>query len=325
MGRHPLIDKDRITVLPIQQRESKVHLSDMLCEEEWYAAHRDDHADLETMGLADAIREAKANGKPVIFFLAGHVIKHGLSAFIVDLVDRGYITHVACNGSVLVHDWELAIASETSEDVPYYIRDGKFGHWDVQGQINDAIWEGHDTETTIGEILGRYLQQREVGLRYSVLRVCYEAGVPMTSHLLVGGDVFGQHPNCSHSVFAASYVDFRAFAYTVSQMDGGGVFVNVGTQSSGPEIFLKALSMARNLARRDGAPLIHNIVTGVADFMRLPANWRAGETSEDDPAYYYRPWKTILLRTVREGGRSFYLCGPHVETIPPLWKSIVHG
>ncbi len=326
MVRHPLLNPLRVKLLPLKERKSKVHLSDILDENVWHAEHVDDDADMETMGLADAIREAKQKRKPVIFFLAGHVIKHGLSNFIIDLVRKGYITHLACNGAVLVHDFELAMAGETSEDVPTYIRDGKFGNWDVPSWINDAIWLGHDQDTTIGEILGAYLQARKKGEQVSVIRACHQSQIPLTAHLMAGGDIFCQHPNCCASIFAASYIDFLCLAHTVSQMDGGGVFVNIGTQTTGPEVFLKALSMARNLAAQEGEPLIHDIVTGVADFVKLPIKWRQGLPSdESDPAYYYRPWKTILLRTVAEGGRSFYLSGPHVKTIPLLWKSIVHG
>lgn len=325
MSRYKQIDTSKIRILPNSQRESKVHISDMLDEQEWDAANPYDpcFVDSETAGLAHAIVQAKANGRAVIFFLAGHVIKHGLSAFIINLIEEGYITHLACNGSVMIHDWELVYANATSEDVGRYISDGKFGHWQTPGLINDIVFSNFTGKNTIGEILGETMHNAERGLKMSVIRAGWEHNVPVTFHVLIGGDIIHQHPNCDPSMFAASYQDFLTLAGSVQDLEGG-VFVNIGSQVTGTEVFLKALSMARNIAVQEGTSPLHNITTGMLDFVHLPENWRDGEASEGDAAYYYRPWKSILLRTVADGGRSFYLAGPHTNTVPKLWQTIVH-
>lgn len=324
MSKFPKIDRSKILILPNAQRESKVHMSDLADEHDWYQENADVEIDAETRGLADAIRDAKDRGRPVIFFISGHVIKHGLSAFIASLVEEGYITHVACNGSVMIHDWELVYANETSEDVGKYITDGKFGHWRTPGLINDIVYANFNGENTIGEILGQVMAQEQRGQRMSLIRCCHDAGIPMTFHVLIGGDIIHQHPNCDASMFAASYQDFLVFGGSVQNLEGG-VFVNVGSQVTGTEVFLKALSMARNIAPRIDVPPPLHITTGMLDFVQLPENWRDGEASEGDAAYYYRPWKSILLRTVADGGQSFYVGGQHTETVPKLWKAIIHG
>ena len=323
MSKFEKIQVGKIRILPNAQRESKVHISDMIDEQQVEIDPL--HIDGETRGLAEAITAARKNGRPVIFFISGHVIKHGLSAFLIDLIEKDYITHVACNGSVMIHEWELWHDQyATSEDVGKYIKDGKFGHWRTPGLINDIVYGNFNGQNTIGEILGEAMANEQTGHRASVIRTCHDANIPMTFHVLVGGDIIHQHPNCDPSMFAASYQDFLVFGGSVQHLEGG-VFVNIGSQVTGTEVFLKALSMARNIAPRINVPPPLNITTGMLDFVQLPTNWRDGEASEGDAAYYYRPWKSILLRTVADGGQSFYVGGQHTDTVPKLWHAITHS
>lgn len=331
MSRFPLFDKSRVRVTDNAFRESKCHLADIQQPREWIATAGP--TDAETLGLASSIVSARQAGKPVIFFLCGQVIKYGLGRFVIDLIEKGYITHLAVNGSVIIHDWELAYAGSTSEDVRRYIADGHFGNWSVPGMLNSAHNEhdSQDSDWTVpslhaGETYGTIIMERMrrdgVGGDFSVVKACDAANIPLTAHVLIGGDINHQQPNCHGSMFATLYNDFLSFTHTVSQMAGGGVYVNVGSQVSGTEVFLKALSMARNVAVQDGNPPIHDIVTGMLDYVKLPSTWRESEAADTEAAYYYRPWKTLLLRTVACGGSSFYLSGDHRNTLPQLWKAV---
>jgi hypothetical protein len=161
--------------------------------------------------------------------------------------------------------------------------------------------------------------------------------VPVTSHVGIGSDIIHAHASCDGAAFGAtSYTDFLIFAATIEKFahEAGpqtldsrysafdvpsGVFLNVGTAVAGPEVYLKALSMARNVARQRGQEIRH-FTTAVFDLVELPADYRRGPPAKDHPQYYYRPWKTILVRTVADGGRSYYFQGDHRRTIPTLWQ-----
>jgi hypothetical protein len=148
-------------------------------------------------------------------------------------------------------------------------------------------------------------------------------GVPMTVHVGIGCDIIHGHPNCDGAAWgAASDTDFLIFARSVESLPGG-VFINFGTAVTGPEVFLKALSMARNVARQRG-DVTCGFTTAVFDLLELPGNWREGTPSKQQSQYYYRPWKTILARTVAGGGQSYYFCGDHRQTLPALWAALTN-
>ena len=131
-------------------------------------------------------------------------------------------------------------------------------------------------------------------------------------------------PNCDGAALGqTSYTDFLIFAHTIQDLEGG-VFLNIGSAVTGPEVYLKALSMARNVARQECKEIRH-FTTAVFDLVQLPENWRDGPPSKDHPSYYFRPWKTILIRTVADGGQSYYFCMDHRESIPALWNALVNG
>lgn len=326
---HKKLDPTQVVTRPNTYRESKVCVADVLDPETWVPSQRSREltSTLGCVGLAAAICEARRNLRPVVFFISGHVIKHGLSLYICDLIQRGLITHVACNGSVMIHDWELAFVGSTSEDVGRYLPDGSFGNWETPEQLNRAIpHTNHEQmDWSTGENLGYVIKSQAPPefSQVSVLKTCYENEVPCTVHVSIGCDINHQYGNVTPKLFEASYSDFLILGGTVHEMTGG-VFVNIGSQVTGPEVFLKSLSMARNVRRYqlgEERPLA-DITTAILDFVQLPGDWRQGTASEGDAAYYYRPWKTLLLRAVADGGRSHYLGGKHVDTVPALWQAI---
>lgn len=247
----------------------------------------------------------------------------GRSRYLIDLIERGIITHLATNGAGLIHDFELALVGGTSEDVARWIKQGQFGLWRETGRLNQIISEASRRGEGLGEAVGRTIHEEQFTHRdLSLAAACWRTGIPLTSHVTIGADIIHSLANCDGAALGqASYTDFLIFAHAVQDLEGG-VFLNVGTAVTGPEIYLKALSMARNVARQQGQEIRH-FTTAVFDLVDLPADWRMGTRPKTDAMYYYRPWKTILLRTVADGGNSYYFRGDHRQTIPALWQSLV--
>lgn len=322
ISKYEKFDRRLLRLRKLSERESKVSTSDFIEPAYWMDSRRSLPHDPETKGLAEAVQAAKERKAPIIWFIAGHVVKHGLSKFLIDLMEHGYCTHLACNGSVLVHEYELLRHGATSEDVGRYISDGSFGNWWDTATIHRILNKDYLGDMGLGELLGLWCNESRKTAPWSLLQQAYDRDVPVTSHVLIGGDIIHQHPQCDgERIGRLSYNDFLIFTQAVYKMDGG-VFINIGSQVTGTEVFLKALSMARNASQNHGGPKIHNITTGMLDFVDLPPTWRDGEASEGEAAYYYRPYKSLLLRTVADGGQSFYIGGPHVETLPNLWRAI---
>jgi hypothetical protein len=273
--------------------------------------------------LVQRLLAARQRQRPVLLFLGGHPIKLGLSRYLLDLLDRGLVTHLATNGAALVHDFELALACGTSEDVAKWIQAGQFGLWRETGRLNDVIRDAARRGEGLGEAVGRVIAEERFPHRdLSLAAACYRNQVPLTCHVTIGADVIHAHPNCDGAALGqTSYADFLAFARAVQDLDGGA-FLNVGSAVTGPEVYLKALSMARNVARQHGQEIRH-FTTAVFDLVPLPADWRTRRPGTDDPLYYYRPWKTVLVRTVADGGQSFYVQGDFRQTIPALWHHLV--
>ncbi|RME50508.1 MAG: hypothetical protein D6796_02820, partial [Caldilineae bacterium] len=269
--------------------------------------------------VAARIAEARRTGAPVVLMMGAHVIKRGLSRFVIAMLEEGLVTHVAMNGAGPIHDFELALTGATTESVARYIRSGEFGLWEETGRINDAIIAGAKAGLGMGEAIGRAIvagafPHREV----SILAAGVRLGVPVTVHVGIGYDIIHEHPNCDGAALGAtSYRDFLIFAHTINRLEGG-VLLNFGTAVMGPEVYLKALSMARNIARQEGREIRH-FTTAVFDLIPLGDDLTR-EAPKTDPRYYYRPYKTILVRTVQDGGRSFYLRGDHRLTLPNLYR-----
>jgi hypothetical protein len=276
--------------------------------------------------VAERILRAREGEREVILMMGAHVLRSGVQRYLIDLMERGLITAVAVNGSVIVHDFELALVGATTESVARYVKEGRFGLWKETSRLNDIIsaaWS-ENREAGLGESVGRHIEgsgypHREI----SLLAAACRCGVPVTVHVGMGYDIIHEHPNCDGAATGAlSYNDFLTFASIVGNLEGG-VVMNFGSAVMAPEIFLKALSMARNRAHQEGQEIRH-FTTLVADLHELPSDYRE-EPSRETPGYYFRPWKTMLVRTVRDGGESYYVRGRHRETLPALWREIGEG
>ncbi len=319
MSRYKLFDRSRIALLDLAERGHDLHADD--CKS--LAASFDSYDHPEFHQLVDHIVEARRQGREVVLMMGGHAIKLGLSRYLIDLISRGLITHLATNGAGIIHDFELASGGGTSENVSKWIERGQFGLWRETSHLNDIIFQAANRGEGLGEAVGRAIEDEALPFRHlSIAAAGWRMGVPITSHVGIGSDIIHAHANCDGAALgAASYTDFLIFAHTVSRLEGG-VFLNVGSAVTGPEVYLKALSMARNVANQRGER-ISNFTTAVFDLVDLPANFRQGPPSKDHPQYYYRPWKTILVRTVADGGRSYFFSGDLSSTIPTLWHDVV--
>ena len=315
---YPQFDRSRLHVKPLAERVHDMHLDEVLPLDA--PGDRFAHPDLPT--IAERIRAARAKGASVILLMGAHVIKMGLSRFVIDLMERGLVTHVGMNGAGPIHDYELALCGATTESVARYITEGQFGLWQETGRINDIVAAGVRDGLGYGEALGREIAEGDYPHKdVSILAAGHRLRVPVTVHIGIGQDIIHEHPNCDGAALGeASYRDFLVFTQAVTDLDGG-VMLNYGTAVMGPEVYLKALAMARNVAHQEGRK-INRFTTAVFDLLDLGEDLER-EAPKTDARYYYRPFKTILVRTVQDGGESFYIRGPHRGTLPALHRLLV--
>ena len=308
----PLFDRSRLRLQPLGRRQHDLTLADLLPLD---APSEFNHAALPI--LAERLVTARKGEAARMLVMGAHVLRAGVQRHLIDLMERGLIDHIAMNGAGPIHDWEFALIGATTESVARYVRTGEFGLWEETGRMNDVIAAGVSSGLGIGESVGKAITEgpfphKEV----SVLAAAYRMRVPITVHIGIGYDIIHEHPNCDGAALGqASYTDFLVFAQTCTRLEGG-VMVNFGSAVMGPEIYLKALTMARNVAHQDGKQ-IARFTTAVFDLIPLEGDTRQ-QAPKTDPRYYYRPWKTILVRTVADGGESFYVAGDHRQTIPAL-------
>ncbi len=316
----PIFDRSQLKLKPLAERIHDMDRSEIFELDDKTPPF--DHPDLTT--VAQRIASAHRRGGQIILMMGAHMLRVGLSRFIIDLMERGIITHIAMNGAGPIHDFELALVGASTESVARYIQAGQFGLWTDTGRINEAILAGARDGIGLGEAVGRMIEQEQFPHRdLSVLAAGYRLGIPITVHVGIGYDIIHEHPNCDGAALGqTSYHDFLIFAHTVSKLQGG-VLLNFGTAVMGPEVYLKALAMARNVACRQGQK-INKFTTAVFDLLDLGPNIHA-EAPKDDPRYYYRPYKTILVRTVQDGGESFYFRGDHRATFPALCRRVEVG
>jgi hypothetical protein len=253
--------------------------------------------------LADAIVSAHARKKMVIAMMGAHVIKCGLSPLIIDLMKKGVIKAVALNGAGIIHDTEIAMIGRTSEDVGEGIADGSFGMaGETASFINGAIDSGFRRGIGIGEALGSAIIKKKLPHRdLSILAEGYGMNVPVTVHVAIGTDIIHQHPSVNgEATGAGSLLDFKNFIYNVSNLEGG-VAINFGSAVILPEVFLKAVTVARNLHSKPS-------VFTTANF---------------DMISQYRPYQNVLSRPTSMGGKSYNVIGHHEILIPLLYRFIV--
>ena len=315
---YPTFDRSRLKLLPLSERQHDMTLDDLYQLDDPLESYEND----DLAAVADRVMAARARGQQVLLMMGAHVIKVGLSRFVIDLLRRGIITHLGANGAVAIHDTELALIGATTESVARYISTGQFGLWQETGLVNEFAQQAAAEDLGFGEAAGRTILHGDFPHKgISILATAYQLGVPVTLHVGIGHDIVHEHPNCDGAaVGAASYRDFLTLAHTVSQLEGGAM-LNFGTAVMGPETYLKALAMARNVAHQEGREIRH-FTTGVFDLAALPPDYHE-EVPKNHPLYYFRPWKTILVRTVADGGESFYFNADHRLTVRHLHRLII--
>ena len=255
--------------------------------------------------ISNRIKKAKELNKPIIWGIGGHVVKTGLAPILIDLMERGFITAIAGNGSVLVHDSEIALVGFTSEDVDATLGEGDFGAAKETGEIlNSAAKNGQTDQIGLGEAMGREVtNQNPPNADKSLLCQTYKNKIPFTAHLTIGADIGNFHASADGSALGeTSHQDFKLFCSIVKEMNGGGVYLNIGSAVTMPEIFLKAVTVVRNL----GFPL-QDITTANFDFIQ-----------------HYRPLTNVVRRPNANGaGRGFSITGHHEIMIPLLAAHLI--
>lgn len=306
-------DRSRLCLRPLSERDHDLDSSIMMDPE---AQSDFTHPTIDL--LARRIRAAREKDATVLMMLGGHVIRAGAAPCLIRLMREGYITHFALNGAASIHDFEMAMVGATCESVGRYIREGQFGLWQDDERYNEALALGRQQGLGFGESLGKYIEDNQFPYRtISLLAEGYRRQVPVTVHIGIGNDIVHELPNCDGAATgAASYEDFLIYARGIENLEGG-VFLNFGSAVTGPEVYLKALSMARNVAHQENRQIAH-FTTAVFDLLPLEGEDVRETPEKTDPRYYFRPWKTILARTVADGGESYYMQGDHRHTVAAL-------
>lgn len=316
-----VFDRSRLKLLPLGERIHDLQLETTMQPAVFDCGWKHPTIDL----LADRMRKAKELGANVTMMFGGHVIRAGVAPSMEAMMNAGYITHFAMNGAAAIHDFEFALIGATTESVAKYISEGQFGLWKETGLYNEAVNEGAKLGLGFGESLGKYIEEHEFPYRkYSILAAAYRAQVPCTVHVGIGCDIVHEHPNADPvAIGAATYRDFLIYAKQIENLENG-LFLDFGSAVIGPEVYLKALSMARNVAHQEGRTIGH-FTTAVFDLLDLEGKDVNEAPPKSDPRYYFRPWKTILARTVADGGEGYYVQGVHKNTVPALAWNLLGG
>jgi hypothetical protein len=307
------LDLSRVTTYPLSSRPSKVSFADFGQS----LKHGDSLksflgrlpnilAGRDLRELAHLIRTAKRDNRAIILGLGGHVVKTGLNPVLIDLMRQGFISGFAMNGSAMIHDFEVAIAGSTSEDVDASLGSGTFGMAEETGRIiNDAVRAGANDEIGMGEAIGRQLSQmKPAHADQSLLCCAYEQAAPVTVHVAMGTDIVHIHPSFDGAETGrTTHRDFLLLCSMVRELNGGGVYLNVGSAVILPEVFLKTVTVVRNLGYK-----LEDFTTANFDFIQ-----------------HYRPLTNVVRRPVAGCGRGFSFTGHHELTIPLLAALILEG
>jgi hypothetical protein len=335
-GRYTVFDSHRIKTYPLSTRSNKVSRSDLLMPDDVIDREIKIEAGLSRRitELAEQIIICRKTGKPVILFTGAHLIKNGMGPLIVDLVEKEMLTLVAGNAATAIHDFELALIGETSENVPNAISEGRFGMAYEFAYMNTALSLGNALDLGYGETLGRMIcdpdfQNRVLnkvwregapkGFAYpeiSVLAACYEKNIPFTVHAGIGVDVLDQHPSFDGAAKGGcSGRDFLIYTNEVTGLTNGGIVLNIGSAVQGPEVFLKAVSMAAN-----AGDVPRDLVTADFDLREYRPEVMADES---EPGYYFRDQKSIVTRVPHAfHGEGYYIRGNQLDTVPFLYREI---
>jgi len=258
--------------------------------------------------VIEAIVAARALKKPIIWGLGAHVIKCGLNPALVDLMEQGFVTALALNGAGAIHDFEIALAGSTSEDVESELETGDFGmSRETAEWMNEAIAQGVSRGIGLGEAIGTYLGEnssRFPFVKVSLLAAAFQHNIPVTVHVAIGTDTIHIHPSADGSLLGkGSLQDFRLLTSVVRDLNDGGVYLNCGSAVILPEVFLKAVSLVRNL----GSPL-GKFTTVNLDFLQ-----------------HYRPHHNVVKRPTRGSGQGIELIGHHELMIPLLAAALIES
>jgi len=338
-GKYNVFDSSKIDTYPLSTRSNKVTLDDLVrpmdLEKITIDLPEKTCSDIQT--IARAIVSSRKADMPVVIFTGAHLIKNGLGPLLADLVRRGLVTLVAGNCATAIHDFELALIGQTSENVPDALGKGRFGMAYEFAYINYALSVGNKYKLGCGESLGRMMCDEDfreevlaltgkvnspLSFGYplaSVLGVCYENEVPFTVHAGIGTDVTDQHPSFDgEAKGGCSGRDFLIYTNEIAKFTDGGVLLNIGSAVTGPEVLLKAVSMAANTGN-----IPNNIITADFDLRDHEPEAMSDESSQ---GYYFRDQKSIVTRIPRAfSGKGFYIQGDQKKTFPLLYKKIIEG
>ncbi len=299
------VDLKKVKTYPIGDRQNKVKIDMFASEIPQNPSVRDLLSSLPSILKANdfkrvvgALKKAKESNGTIIWAMGDAVVKVGLTPIIVQLMDAGYISGIALQGAGIIHDFEIALIGETSEDVAVTIQDGRFGMVEETGRmLNDAIKEGVNNGLGIGEAVGKFIDENNLKHRdKSLVYNAYKRNIPVTVHVAYGTDIIHMHPAADGSAIGkGTEIDFRKFISLVTNLDENGVIVNIASAVILPEVFLKSLSVARNLG---------NPVKGFT-----AVNF--------DMIQHYRPTENVVKRPTQSGGAGYTIIG-HIEIMIPL-------
>ena len=305
-----MFDKSKIKTLPLSQRKNKTSL-DIMINPSSVPENPKKSENLEKIiNIAENILSARKNSKSVIMFFGAHLIKNGLSLVLREMIENNYITHLATNGAGSIHDWEFAYRGKTEEDVRENVQKGQFGLWEETGKyINLAVIEGAKNDLGYGEAIGKMIDEDKIGKeivkhlykRFSVQEYAYYYKIPFTVHVSVGQDITHIHPLCDGGAIGkTSMTDFYKFAKSVYNIEGG-IYLSVGSGTSSPMVFEKALSIAKNVGFQENKN-INNFIIVVNDIQDSGGwDWKSEkEPPKSSPAYYLRFCKTFNRMKARE-------------------------
>ena len=296
-----MLDFSKIKTISIKERKNKVNLGNLIKPENSKVLFNSKKFN----ELIERIISAHKNKKQIILMMGAHVIKTGMSLLVIDLMEKNVLKHIAMNGAGPIHDFELALIGETSEYVEQTVEDGTFGMIEETGRmLNDAIKDGAKNNLGMGHAVGKKIDELNLKNReYSILWNAYKLNIPATVHAAIGTDIIHQHPNCDGAAIGkTSYQDFKIFAESVSRLDEG-VILNAGCAVILPEVFLKALTIARNLGFK-----VEKITAANLDMID-----------------HYRPRENVVKRPTSLGWEGFMIIEKHEKTIPTLHRKIVNN
>lgn len=295
-----MIDFRNIKTIPLKNRKNLVDISD-------FADPKKDRIEIintpDFNDLCERIKTAHKNNKQIILMMGAHLIKVGMSPYIIELMKNKVITHVAINGAGSIHDFEIALIGATSEDVATNIEDGTFGMSEETGKMmNETIIEAAKKDLGMGYCLGKKIIDSKLKYaEYSILANAYKLKIPCTIHVAIGTDIIHQHPSCDGAAIGkTSYKDFKILTDSLTKIENG-VILNIGSAVIMPEVFLKSITIVRNL----GYPA-NRITTAVLDMNK-----------------HYRPQENIVKRPTAFGGKGYYIQERHEKTIPSIYKKIL--